>query len=146
MSGDDRRAGRDERNLVILEGLLAIKAEWGDQAPDADLVAKLALMRSRRRSVPDGAIAELLWGELQLVNGKLREGMEFLEYAVDALAAGSRAAHQKGYAHVLRAKELRLRGLSAAEIGVRMGHDEGRAGAYAVRVVRRWLAVSTTKG
>jgi hypothetical protein len=96
MSGADAPAGRAARNLDILEALLTIEAEWGGHAPDADDVTKLALMRSLRYSVPDAVIAERLWEKVRLLDGKLREGMGFLDYAVDAITTPSRAARRRG--------------------------------------------------
>jgi hypothetical protein len=143
MSDSDRPADRVARNLDILEAHLAMKAAWGDRAPEADILAKIGQMRTRGWAIPDAEIAELLWSDLQLVNGKLTEAFELLQGSIQALTAPSRAARAKGQAHILRAKTLGLRGLSAAQIGVRMGDEDGRPEPYAVRVVRRWLA---TKG
>ena len=151
----DAEQGRIDRNLDILGAVLTIEAEWGGSARNVDLVANLATMRSGRHLVPDAEIAELLWQRVQLVNGKLSEAMDLLDYAlprweaaVAASEAPSRAAHLKGELHVARAKRLYppIGKLSAAQIGIRMARDDGRADAYSVRTVRRWLAVSINKG
>jgi hypothetical protein len=134
------------RNAGIVQELLALKVAWsGGELNVGDLVAKLDLLRARGR-IPDAELVPALWAEIVERDQRLHEAFALLDLAIATLRAPSSKLRQRRMAHELRARQLRLDGLSLAAIGVRMASEEGRRDRqgnvrpYRGSVVSRWLS------